>query len=135
MTSSTVDLLSISSFSRLTLLSPKALRLYDQLGVLTPAYTDPESGYRYYHADQVREANLIRFMRRMDMPLTAIRKVLASSPDDAEHLAYEYLHRLEARAARARLTIPNFLSALRDDGSVWIPEIYVRMVERQPIVR
>ena len=46
----------------------------------------------------------------------------------------EYLRRLEARATRARLTIPNVLSALHDDQTVWIPEIYVRTVQPQPFV-
>ena len=134
MTESDTDLLPISNFSRMTLLSAKALRLYDQLGVLKPAHTDPGSGYRYYRSHQLREANLIRFMRRMDMPLTVIREVLASSPEEAERLVEEYLRRLEARATRARLTIPNLVSALHDDQTLWIPEIYVRTVQPQPIV-
>ena len=54
MTGSDTDLLPISNFSRMTLLSAKALRLYDQLGVLKPAYTDPVSGYRYYRSHQLR---------------------------------------------------------------------------------
>jgi len=36
----------IGDFSRLALVSVKALRHYDRLGLLRPARTDPESGYR-----------------------------------------------------------------------------------------
>ena len=38
------DLLSIGAFANLTRLSLKALRLYDQLGLLQPRFVDPQSG-------------------------------------------------------------------------------------------
>ena len=47
------DLLSIGTFANMTRLSIKALRLYDQLGILQPLHVDPQSGYRYYGVDQV----------------------------------------------------------------------------------
>jgi MerR HTH family regulatory protein len=43
-----VALLSIGEFARLSWLSTKALRLYDQLGLMTPARVDPGSAYRFY---------------------------------------------------------------------------------------
>ncbi len=92
-----------------------ALRLYDydQLGVLTPAYTDPGTRYRYYRTEQLREARLIRAMRQMDMPLTIIRRVLTASPAEAERLLDDYLRTMEARVAQARRAVPNLISALR----------------------
>jgi DNA-binding transcriptional MerR regulator len=45
-----VDLMSIGEFARLSRLSAKALRLYDELGLLPPAQVDPGSGYRWYAA-------------------------------------------------------------------------------------
>ena len=41
-----MTLLSIGEFARLSRLSAKALRRYDQLGLLKPARVDPDSGYR-----------------------------------------------------------------------------------------
>jgi protein phosphatase len=41
-----VDLMSIGEFARRSRLSPKALRLYDELGLLPPARVDEDSGYR-----------------------------------------------------------------------------------------
>jgi DNA-binding transcriptional MerR regulator len=41
-----MTLLSIGEFARLSRLSAKALRRYDQLGLLKPAWVDPDSGYR-----------------------------------------------------------------------------------------
>lgn len=40
------DMLSIGGFASATQLSLKALRLYDQLGILKPRYVDGDSGYR-----------------------------------------------------------------------------------------
>jgi hypothetical protein len=47
-----MTLLSIGEFARLSRLSAKALRRYDQLGLLKPARVDPDSGYRWYAAGQ-----------------------------------------------------------------------------------
>ena len=72
-------LFTIGSFATATRLSLKALRLYNQLGLLMPRYVDPETGYRYYHADQLDHGRLIRMLRAMEMPLAAIRQVLAAT--------------------------------------------------------
>jgi hypothetical protein len=46
------DLLTIGAFAARARLSPRALRLYDRLGLLAPAYVDDASGYRYYRTGQ-----------------------------------------------------------------------------------
>ena len=38
----------IGPFAAASRLSPRALRLYDENGLLAPARVDPDSGYRYY---------------------------------------------------------------------------------------
>ena len=42
------DLLSIGAFASMTRLSIKALRLYDQLGLLQSCYVDPQTSYPNY---------------------------------------------------------------------------------------
>jgi DNA-binding transcriptional MerR regulator len=74
--------LTISQFGRLSQLSRKALRLYDQRGVLVPAWTDPDSGYRYYSRAQVTLARRIRLLRAMDMQLEAVGAVLEAWDED-----------------------------------------------------
>ena len=127
-------LLSIGSFASAAQLSLKALRLYAQLGVLTPSYVDPESGYRYYHADQLREARLIRMMRQMDMPLATIRQVLAAAPADAEMLVREHWQAMERRVEQARRTVHDLVSYLRQEATTMAFDISVRSVDPQPIV-
>lgn len=68
--------ISIGRFSQLTRLTPRALRFYDDLGLLRPALTDPDTGYRYYHLEQLQVAEQIRLLRELDMPLEDIRAAL-----------------------------------------------------------
>ncbi len=73
-------MMTIGAFAERSRLSPKALRLYDRLGLLTPARTDAGSGYRFYAEDQVEQARLIGLLRRIDLPLPAIAEMLTSPP-------------------------------------------------------
>jgi PPM family protein phosphatase len=72
-----VRLLTIGAFARAAGLTPKALRLYGESGLLPPAAVDPESGYRFYDPAQLGTAELIAELRRIDMPLAEIRAVCA----------------------------------------------------------
>ena len=54
---------SIGEFSRLSRLSPKALRLYDKLGLLVPDHVDAATGYRWYPDTQLDQARLVALLR------------------------------------------------------------------------
>jgi DNA-binding transcriptional MerR regulator len=75
--------ISIGEFARRSHLSVKALRLYDELGVLAPARVDSNSGYRYYDASQLDDARLVATLRQLEFPLAAIRELVATDPLDA----------------------------------------------------
>ncbi|GEA87762.1 MerR family transcriptional regulator [Cellulomonas cellasea] len=70
-------LLTIGQLAERSGLSLKALRLYDELGLLPPARVDPASGYRYYDAGQLDRARLIGLLRQVRMPLADIGALLA----------------------------------------------------------
>jgi DNA-binding transcriptional MerR regulator len=78
-----VDEISIGEFARRSRLSLKALRLYDERGVLVPSRVDQASGYRYYGTAQVDEARLVVMLRQLQLPLAAIKELLACDPADA----------------------------------------------------
>ncbi|ADB50825.1 MerR family transcriptional regulator [Conexibacter woesei] len=61
-------------------LSPKALRLYADQGLLVPAYIDPDTGYRYYARDQVPRARLIARLRRLGLPMARVAQLLELTP-------------------------------------------------------
>jgi protein phosphatase len=85
-----VKLLTIGEFARASRLSPKALRLYDSLGLLRPARVDEWTGYRYYSPDQLDQARLVAWLRRLDMPLARIKEIsgLPSAEVAAEVAAF-----------------------------------------------
>jgi PPM family protein phosphatase len=64
-----VELMSIGEFARLSRLSPEALRVYDELGLLAPAWVDPDSGYRWYAAGQLDSARLVASVRQIGRDL------------------------------------------------------------------
>ena len=66
----------IGAFGRLVGLTPSALRFYDDSGLLRPARADPVTGYRLYTVQQERRAVLLRDLREIGLPLSAVRVVL-----------------------------------------------------------
>ena len=76
------DLLSIGVFALVSGLSINALRHYDELGLLKPAFVDPGTGYRRYEPEQIRQARMICALRRVDMPIDTVREALADPDDD-----------------------------------------------------
>jgi serine/threonine protein phosphatase PrpC len=104
-----VGLLTIGAFAQTVHLTPKALRLYDQLGLLPPAAVDPESGYRFYEPEQLEQARLIAQLRRIGMPLAQIRNVCALDPPAAAEAIRTYWQQVTtdnaARASRAALLV------------------------------
>lgn len=96
------ELLTIGAFARACRLSPKALRLYDELGLLTPERVDPHSGYRRYAPAQLERARLVAWLRRLGMPLARIREVCALAPNAAAAEVAAYWAGVEADTAARR---------------------------------
>jgi len=99
-----VNEVSIGEFARRSRLSVKALRLYDERGVLVPARVDATSGYRYYDVSQLEVARLVAMLRQLDFSLAAIRELLAcDAVDAAERIAAHWREVESAHDARREL--------------------------------
>lgn len=94
-------LLTIGAFARRAQLSVKALRLYERLGVLVPDQVDARSGYRRYREAQLRTARLVAMLRRLDMPLADVARVVAAGAAGAA-LVRDYWDGVERRVAAQR---------------------------------
>ncbi len=68
--------MTIGEFAKRSLLSPKALRLYDELGLLVPVSVDDSSGYRLYEAAQLEQARLAAALRQLQVPLADVKFIL-----------------------------------------------------------
>lgn len=105
--------LSIGDFARASGLTPKALRLYDELGLLAPAWVDPFNGYRWYEPDQLDRACLVARLRLLGMPLVQIRSVVALSPGVAADQVAAFWRQAEADLAARRGVVTAVVDELR----------------------
>jgi DNA-binding transcriptional MerR regulator len=115
-------LMSIGDAARASGLSAKALRLYDESGLLPPAEVDPDTGYRWYAADQLDRARLVARLRLAGMPLARIRVVAdlaeRSRPAAAAELT-SWWRQSEADAASARALVTDLVTELnREDPTM-----------------
>lgn len=119
------ELLPIGRFAVACRLSIKALRHYDELGLLTPARVDA-SGYRYYARAQARTAIAISLLRSLDVPLPVIKAVLSSTnpADLASRLATERT-RIERELARSKQAL-FCVERIIQDGALMPYQVTVR---------
>jgi len=75
----------IGDFSRIARVSARLLRFYDEIGLLTPNHTDPDSGYRFYAVEQLARLNRITVLKELGFTLEQIHKLL-NSPIGADEL-------------------------------------------------
>jgi DNA-binding transcriptional MerR regulator len=130
------DLLTIGAFAARARLSAKALRLYDRLRLLTPAYVDEVNGYRYYRADQVERARLVALLRQLDMPLARIAEIVDVVELDGARAAGRlaaYWAGAEERFASQRTLVAYLRGRLSGresgmDGMAGMDETYGRFV-------
>ena len=70
------ELLKISELADFFGTTPKALRLYEKKGILVPCKIDPQTGYRYYSADQVKKLNVLVELQELGISLNEIKKIM-----------------------------------------------------------
>ena len=113
--------LTIGEFSRAARLTPKALRLYDELDLLRPGRVDGASGYRYYSPDQLERARLVAWLRRLGMPLATIAEVCDAPPAAAAAGIAAFLEVAEKDLAERR-GLARFLISYLSGRETAMPE-------------
>jgi len=107
-----MSLVSIGEFAQASRLSPKALRLYDEFGLLVPAHVDPDTGYRWYSLGQLDRARLVASLRRIAVPLARIKEILALEPTAAVAELAAYWSGAEAEHAARRELVGHLVDEL-----------------------
>ncbi|MBI5035172.1 MAG: MerR family transcriptional regulator [Chloroflexi bacterium] len=90
----------IGDFSKLSQLSVKTLRYYDELGLLKPVEVDRFTGYRYYSADQLPRLNRILALKDLGLSLEQIASLL---DDDLPAAQIRGMLRLKQSEMRERV--------------------------------
>ena len=74
----------IGEFSKVAQVSGRQLRFYDQIGLLKPGYSDPQTGYRFYTAAQLPRLNRILALKDLGFTLEEISPMLDRDVSKAE---------------------------------------------------
>ena len=114
--------LSIGQFARATGLTPKALRHYDSLHLLSPASVDADTGYRRYSQEQVQAGRLIRRLRDLELPLDEVKRLLGYGEGPAlESALRTHRRRLEARTTRLQRQLHDLDHLLAEGRNAMAP--------------
>ena len=131
-------LFGIGDIARLFHVSVSTLRHYESEGLLTPEYTDPHTGYRYYSPRQFEVLNTIRYLRVLDMPLPEIADFLGKRDVDRieEKLRQQKcaLAAKQRELARIERKIDNRLRGIEDAKTAPLDEIKRILVPEARIV-
>jgi len=123
------DAVTVGEAARRAGLSPKAVRLYEAIGILAPVARTP-SGYRTYTPDQIELLRFVRRARALGLSLGDIQHLVAAGRrEPAPHLV-ELLER-QVRATQARMDE----LAHRRDMLAWLLERARDGVRRDEQVR
>jgi DNA-binding transcriptional MerR regulator len=102
----TSELMTIGRFARVTGLTVKALRHYDDVGLLRPAAVAPQTGYRSYSSGQVRAAERIRMLRRLELPLEDVATLVATGDPALIHrVLVDHQRRTAIRSAELKVVL------------------------------
>ena len=86
----------IGTVARLAQVSVRTLRYYDELGLLRPIWTDPDTGYRWYAPDQLQRLHRIMALRDLGVALADIGRLLDEGVNAEQLKGILLLRRTEA---------------------------------------
>jgi DNA-binding transcriptional MerR regulator/effector-binding domain-containing protein len=129
----------IGEFAELAQISSRQLRLYDKLGILQPAYTDDQTGYRYYGIRQLPQLNRILSLKQIGLSLDQIAALLAGGIAPSLLRSQLVRHHSEVKKSladnEARLRrISSRLRLIDSHGTVDDLDVVVKSVAAQPLL-
>jgi DNA-binding transcriptional MerR regulator len=71
-------------FAKIARISKRTLQYYDDIGLLKPIHTDPQTGYRYYSSKQLPQLNRIIVLKELGLTLQQIARMLEGNVSDQE---------------------------------------------------
>lgn len=129
----------IGLFARLSQLSIRMLRHYDEIGLLKPAFIDDESGYRHYTLDQLADINRIIALKDMGFSLDQITQLTRSKLSYDQFVAMleeqkqELKRRIQSEEDRL-LRVEARLKLMQKEGSPIMCEIVIKKVAPQLVL-
>lgn len=139
-----MTMLKIGDFSKLSRISIRMLRHYDEIGLLAPEMTDSFTGYRYYSEAQLTAANRITALKDMGFGLAVIAEMTRGAKNPEAFVERLLAKRAETEGqidlARRRLRLlDTMVQRIREDDTAMnynvtlkeLPERYVASVRQR----
>jgi DNA-binding transcriptional MerR regulator len=132
-------MLKIGDFSRLARVTIKALRYYDELGLLKPAQIDSFTGYRYYSADQIPRLHRIIALKDMGLSLEEIARLLQDDVSiihilDLLHTKQEAVKRRLENESEHLTRIEDWILEVEKENKLPIYEMIIKTVPPVQVV-
>lgn len=129
----------IGDFSKLSRVSIKALRLYDEMGLLKPTQVDQFTSYRYYCASQLPKLNRILALKDLGFSLEQILKLFDEDLSPAEIRGMLRLKQVELQhyieTEQARLArVETRLEQIEQEGTMSNYDVVIKKVESFKVV-
>ncbi|MFA5536907.1 MAG: MerR family transcriptional regulator [Bacillota bacterium] len=102
---------SMNRLSKMSGVSTRTLRYYDEIGLLKPARVAP-SGYRFYGQEQVDTLQQIMFYKELDFSLENIKTLLSAPDFDRVRALTDHLSKLQKKRGRLDRLILNVTKSL-----------------------
>lgn len=133
--------LSIGKMSKLSNISIRTLRYYDQINLFKPEYINKENSYRYYSIQQLFYLEIIKYLRKLNMPINDIKNAMSLSPEQLNCFLGE-----QEREIKRQINELNYIKRLLENQRTELSfqnelldktegEVYRRTIERRTIVK
>jgi len=123
---------SIAEVARMSKVTSRTLRHYDDVGLLRPAYVG-SNGYRYYEQEQLLRLQQVLLLRELGLGLGAIAEVLAGDRDQVAALRQHkrWLHSERDRLGQLADTVSRTIRQLQGEDHMTAPELFEGFADRQ----
>ncbi|MDO5133084.1 MAG: MerR family transcriptional regulator [Eubacteriales bacterium] len=105
-------MMTIKEMSKLTGVSARALRYYDEIGLFHPTGKS-EAGYRLYDKEALAVLQQILYFRELDIPLDTIKEIMENPALDRNHILRAQKQMLTAEKERLERLIASIDEALK----------------------
>jgi len=124
----------IGDFSKLSKVTVKALRYYDEIGLLSPNYVDDLTGYRYYSAVQLPRLNRILAFKDLGFSLDQVARLLDEDIPPSEVRGMLRMKQMEIQRhlneEQERLTrVEIRLRQMEQEGKMSKYEVVIKQIE------
>lgn len=126
------DRIPIGKFSLITRLSPRALRIYDERGLLVPNVRDIITGYRYYTGDQIPRGVSIKALCSIGFSLPDV-EVILNARDQQDNGTIRGIFSRRKSEIRSEVSRLQKIEAILEESDVSLEVLY--MSHAEPIIK